>query len=292
MLDPVWLAKPARGSRVRERIEAVLDYGKVRGFREGENPARWKGHLEYSLAKPDKVRRRKHHAALPYAELPAFMAELRGVPGLLAARALELTILTAARSGEVRFAKWGEIDPAARVWTVPGERMKGGKEHRVPLSERALAILAALPREGGSDAVFPGRAKGGFINEKAMHRFAGEAVPWRDRARLSLNIPRLGGGDHPLPEPCARNGAGACHRATASRPLTGAATCSRSGRGSWPNGPHIVPRRRSLGKTSCRCGPWGLDTDESVKGASGSRVVVTDLCTKYCQGPRQDQDFS
>jgi integrase len=177
VLDPVWLAKPARGSRVRERIEAVLDYGKVRGFREGENPARWKGHLEYSLAKPDKVRRRKHHAALPYAELPAFMAELRGVPGLLAARALELTILTAARSGEVRFAKWGEIDPAARVWTVPRERMKGGKEHRVPLSERALAILAALPREGGSDAVFPGRAKGGFINEKAMHRLLAKLCP-------------------------------------------------------------------------------------------------------------------
>src|SRR5215207_8696614 len=107
------------------------------GLREGENPARWKGHLANVLPKANRTGRTKHHPALPYTELPAFMAELRAFPGMTA-RALEFTILTAARTGEARFARWGEFDLAARVWTIPGEQMKGGREHRVPLAGRAL----------------------------------------------------------------------------------------------------------------------------------------------------------
>jgi integrase len=145
----------------------VLEFAKVRGLRDGENPARWKGHLEHSLPTTEKITRTKHHAALPYPDVPAFMAELRALSGI-AARALEFTILTAARTGEARFARWSEFDLHAGIWTIPGERMKGEKEHRVPLSDRALAILAELPRDAGSDAVFPGRSNGGFINQDAM----------------------------------------------------------------------------------------------------------------------------
>ncbi len=167
VLEPIWTKKPHVGQRLRERIEAVLEFAKSMGLREGENPARWKGHLAHVLPKANRTSRTKHHPALPYAELPAFMAELRALPGI-AARALEFTILTAVRTGEARFARWSEFDLAARVWTIPGERMKGDKEHRVPLSDRALAILRELPRDAGSDAVFPGRSNGGFLNQDAM----------------------------------------------------------------------------------------------------------------------------
>src|SRR5215207_2878525 len=135
------------------------------GLREGENPARWKGHLANVLPKATRTSRTKHHPSLPYAELPVFMAELRAVAGI-AARALEFTILTAVRTGEARFARWSEFDLAARIWTIPGARMKGDKEHRLPLSDRALAILRELPRN--VDAVFAGRSAGGFINQDAM----------------------------------------------------------------------------------------------------------------------------
>jgi integrase len=165
VLDPMWTAKPHVARRVRERLELVLEFAKVRDLRDGENPARWRGHLEHSLPHSEKVTRTRHHAALPYPELPAFMTELRALPGL-AARALEFTILSASRTGEARFARWSEFDLNAGTWTIPGERMKGDKEHRVPLSDRALAILAELPREG--DAVFPGKAAGGFLNQDAM----------------------------------------------------------------------------------------------------------------------------
>ena len=143
VLDPVWTKKPHVGQRLRERIEAVLEFAKSMGLREGENPARWKGHLANVLPKANRTSRTKHHPALPYAELPAFMAELRALPGI-PARALEFTILTAARTGEARFARWSEVDLRAGVWTIPGERMKGDKEHRVPLSDRALAIFASF----------------------------------------------------------------------------------------------------------------------------------------------------
>jgi len=166
VLEPIWLTKPHVGQRLRERIEAVLDYAKGMKLRSGENPALWRGNLEHMLPKASRTSR-EHHPALRYAELPGLMAELRALPAL-PARALEFTILGAVRTGEARFARWSEVDLRAGVWTIPGERMKGDKEHRVPLSDRALAILTELPRESGRDAVFPGRSAGGFLNQDAM----------------------------------------------------------------------------------------------------------------------------
>lgn len=152
IIEPIWQVTPETASRLRGRIEAILDYAKVRGWRTGENPARWRGHLDHVLPSKGKVRKVEHHPALPYPELPAFLAELRGRAGL-AARALEFAILTAARTGEVLGATWPEIDLEARVWAIPGSRMKGKREHRVPLSEPAAAILAGLERKG--EKVFP-----------------------------------------------------------------------------------------------------------------------------------------
>jgi integrase len=166
-LEPVWNEKTETASRVRSRIENVLDWAKSRGYRFGENPARWRGHLENLLPKKSKVRRVKHHAALPYAEIAPFMAELRKQNGI-AARAVEFAALTAARSGEVRNARWDEFDLEARLWLLPPERMKSGREHKVPLGKRALAILedVAAIRQGNG-LVFPSRA-GGPISDKAM----------------------------------------------------------------------------------------------------------------------------
>jgi integrase len=166
-LQPLWTATPETASRVRGRIEAVLDFAEVRGFREGENPARWRGHLDHLLPARAKVRPVVHHAALPYAGLPALMARLgEGV----AARALAFTCLTAARSGETRHATWDEIDLELRVWTVPAERMKSGREHRVPLSDPALAILAPLSVLAGArqGLVFPGSRAGRPLGHSAM----------------------------------------------------------------------------------------------------------------------------
>jgi integrase len=148
VLEPIWTTKPETASRVRGRIEAVLDWAKARGIRSGENPARWKGHLDHLLPALSKVRKVHHHAALPYAELPAYMQKLRQREGG-SARALEFVILTAARTGEALGMRWPEIDLKAKVWTVPESRMKGGREHRVPLSSAAIAVLkAAGPGEG------------------------------------------------------------------------------------------------------------------------------------------------
>ena len=129
-------------SRVRGRIESVLDWATVRGYRKGDNPARWRGHLESLLPGPSKVRRVEHHAALPYSEIGAFMAELRQQQGV-AARAFEFLILTAARTGEAIGARWDEIDMTQALWCIPAGRMKGGKEHRVPLCATASAVLPA-----------------------------------------------------------------------------------------------------------------------------------------------------
>jgi integrase len=154
-LEPLWTVKPETAGRVRGRIESVLDWAAARGYRQGENPARWKGHLENLLPQKSKVHRVAHHAALPYVELADFMVELRQQEGV-AARALEFSILTVGRTGEVLGARWSEIDFKARLWTVPGERMKAGKEHRVPLTEAALSILAAMQEVREGDYVFPG----------------------------------------------------------------------------------------------------------------------------------------
>ena len=144
----------------------MLDWAKVNGYRDGENPARWRGHLDKLLPARSKVQKVEHHAALPYAELGAFVADLRNRDGT-ASRALEFGILTAARSGEVRGAKWREIDLVGKVWTIPGDRMKAGKEHRVPLSDAAVALLKAIPRVKGSDFVFPA-PRGGALSDMAL----------------------------------------------------------------------------------------------------------------------------
>ena len=162
----LWLNKTETASRLRGRIESILDWATFRGYRQGNNPARWKGHLEHELPARNKVQKVEHHAALAYVEMAAFMAELRMKVGV-SARALEFAILTAARSGEVRGAKWSEIDLDSRIWTIPGERMKAGKEHRVPLSHEVVTLLKALPREEGVDQVFLA-PKGGQLSDMAL----------------------------------------------------------------------------------------------------------------------------
>jgi len=159
-LEPIWREKPETATRVRGRIEAVLDYAKAREWRSGENPARWRGHLDHLLPSRAKVAKVVHHAALPWREIGAFMAALRGREGI-AARALEFTILTAARTGEALGATWGEMDLSAALWTAPAARMKADKEHRVPLSAPALALLGEMAKLRTSDdpaaPIFPGQ---------------------------------------------------------------------------------------------------------------------------------------
>jgi integrase len=168
-LEPIWTTKPETASRVRGRIERILDWAKVSGYRIGENPARWRGHLDHLLPARSKVRRVEHHAALPYAELPSFLVALREQQGI-SARALEFCILTAARTGEVIGARWSELDLIDKTWTVPAERMKGGREHRVPLSPRALAILEEMQAHRHSDDgfVFPGGKDGKPLSNMAF----------------------------------------------------------------------------------------------------------------------------
>jgi integrase len=167
VLEPIWTAKPETASRVRGRIEAVLDWSTARGHRQGDNPARWRGHLDKLLPAKTKVRRVKHHDAMPYAAVPAFMATLRDMDSI-SARALEFTILTAARTGETIGARRPEVDAKNKLWTVPGERTKSGREHRVPLSDRALEILQSLPCEDGNDHLFIGARKGKGLSNMAM----------------------------------------------------------------------------------------------------------------------------
>lgn len=168
VLTPLWQRTPETASRLRGRIEVVLDAARARGFipRNEANPARWRGHLDKLLPKPSKLSR-GHHAAMPYAEVPAFIARLREREAL-AALAMELTILTAARSGEVLEARWAEIDISAKVWTVPADRMKAGREHRVPLAGRVLGILERLSETRTGEFVFPGQRVGRPLSNMAM----------------------------------------------------------------------------------------------------------------------------
>ncbi len=154
VLQPLWARAPETAERLRGRIESVLDAAKAKGLRSGDNPARWRGHLDQLLPKRQRLTR-GHHAAMAYELMPQFMAELRGRDAV-AARALELTILTAARSGEVLGASWSEVDLHKKIWTVPAERMKAGREHRVPLSERATAILAQVDESKRTGLLFSG----------------------------------------------------------------------------------------------------------------------------------------
>jgi integrase len=175
VLEKIWTSKPETASRVRGRIESVLDWAKVNKYRDGENPARWRGNLDKLLPKRSKVRKVKHHAALPYAELPAFMQKLRKERGT-AARALEFCILTAARTGETLKARPNEISHKEKLWAVPAERMKGGLEHRVPLCHRALEIID----NGSKSYLFPSQ----YHDDKHLS----------DMAMLNL-LERIGHGD-------------------------------------------------------------------------------------------------
>ena len=168
-LEPIWTAKPETAGRVRGRIEVILDWAKVRGYRAGENPARWRGHLDKLLPPRSKVRRVEHHAALPYAKLPGFLVSLREEEGI-AARALEFAIYVVARTGEVIGARWSEMDLLDRTWTLPAGRMKAGKEHRVPLSGPALAILEGMQAHRHVDDafVFPGAKPGRPLSNMAF----------------------------------------------------------------------------------------------------------------------------
>ena len=167
ILEPIWTSKAETASRVRGRMERILDWGAARGYRSGDNPARWRGHLDKLLPPRGKVQRVRHHPALPWQELPAFITSLRA-NGSLSAKALEFTILTAARTGEVINARWSEIDAEAALWTVPAERMKSGREHRVPVSPRALALLTEIPQVKGNDFVFPGSQAKRPLSNMAM----------------------------------------------------------------------------------------------------------------------------
>lgn len=177
ILEPIWTTKPETASRVRGRIETVLDYAAARKLRSAENPARWRGNLEHMLAARSKVAKVEHHAAIPYADLPPLMEALAARKGHVA-RCVRFLVLTAARSGEARGATWSEIDMDARIWTIPAERMKAGQAHRVPLSEPAMELLRAIgPGEPGR-LVFPGLTPGKSLSDvaltKALRVVAGE----------------------------------------------------------------------------------------------------------------------
>ncbi len=197
-LEPIWKTKTETAKRLRGRIEVVLDWARVRGYRDGENPARWRGHLDKLLPAPTKIQKVKHHRAISVDGIAAFMAELRERDGV-SARALEFVTLTAARSGEVRGATWAEIDRKAKVWTVPADRMKAGREHRVPLTDAALAVLDGLPSVPGSDLVFAA-PRGGPLSDMSltavMRRMGIDAVPhgmrstFRDWCSERTNFPR------------------------------------------------------------------------------------------------------
>jgi integrase len=166
-IEPTWATKTETMSRVRGRIESVLDWAAARGYRVGDNPARWKGHLENLLPKKSKVARVAHHPALPYDEVSDFVTALRQQPGI-AARALEFLILTAARTGEVLGARWSEIDLEACLWVIPAERMKARKKHSVPLSAAALAVLSDMQAVRQNEFVFPGRGVGRPLDHSAL----------------------------------------------------------------------------------------------------------------------------
>jgi integrase len=167
VVEPLWERLPETASRLRGRIEAVLTWATVRGYRAGLNPARWRGHLSETLPKREKVKQVKHHAALPVAELPAFMANLRQQEGM-GALALEFAILTASRTSEVLGAKWSEMDLTEKVWTVPRERMKNGRQHRVALSTQALAVLEKVQKLGVKSWVFPSPNKRKALSNMSM----------------------------------------------------------------------------------------------------------------------------
>lgn len=197
ILEPIWTEKTETATRVRGRIESVLAWATVSGYREGDNPARWKGNLDAVLPKPGKLKGVKHHRAIPWQGIAEFMGKLRQREGV-AAKALEFLILTATRSGEVRGATWAEIDLQGRTWTIPAERMKAGREHIAPLCDDAVKLLENLPKHQDNDLVFPG-ARGGVLSDvglakplKAIEKEAtvhGFRSTFRDWCAESTNYP-------------------------------------------------------------------------------------------------------
>ena len=198
ILEPIWRDKTETATRIRGRVESIIDWATVRGFRSGDNPARWRGHLDHLLPKPSKVTKVEHHAAVAFDQLPEFFGRLRRQEGT-GARALAVLILTGARSGEVRGATRGEVDFETAVWTVPGERMKAGREHRVPLSAVALALVAAS-KDAGADALLFPAPRGGQLSDMTlsavMRRMKVPAVPhgfrstFRDWCSECTDFPR------------------------------------------------------------------------------------------------------
>lgn len=197
-LEPIWLTKNETASRLRGRIETILDYATVRQYRSGENPARWKGHLDSILPKPSKVKKVEHHPAMPIHEVPSFIEEISQKNGM-SARAMLFLILTATRSGETREARWDEIDLDRKIWTIPAKRTKTSTEHRVPLSKQACELLAALPRLNQSAIVFPA-PKGAALSDMALNQMMrkmelgyvphGFRSSFRDWAGECTNYPR------------------------------------------------------------------------------------------------------
>jgi integrase len=173
VLSPIWSGLPETASRLRGRIEAVLSAAKAKGHRTGENPAQWRGHLDRLLPRPEKLSARGHMAALPYAELPDFMRELRQRESV-SRLALEFAILTASRSGEVRGARWSEIDRKEKIWTIPSERMKAGKAHRVPLSDRAIELLDRMEIIASNELIFPGGRSGKPLSDAILGKVTKE----------------------------------------------------------------------------------------------------------------------
>jgi len=198
VLKPIWYEKTETATRLRQRLEGILNWATVSGYRSGDNPARWKGHLDAVLSKPSRIRDTKHFPALPWKEIGRFMVELRKRKGM-AARCLEFIILTACRSGEARFATWEEIDFDSKIWMIPGGRMKSGKEHRVPLSDDVFELLDSLPKFEGVSYLFPS-SRGSTLSDMTISsvckRMEINAVPhgfrstFRDWCAESTNFPR------------------------------------------------------------------------------------------------------
>ena len=173
VLQPIWVTKPETAARVRGRIEAVLAWATVQKLREGPNPALWRGHLSMLLPARGKVRKVKHHSAMPYQSMPDFVRELRS-RDTMSVKALEFTILTAARTGEVIAARWDEVDWESCTWTIPASRMKSGRQHRVALSDGAIALLESLPQIEGNPYVFPGERHARHISNMSMLKYLKE----------------------------------------------------------------------------------------------------------------------
>jgi len=184
VIEPLWQTKTETANRTRSRIEAVLDYARSQGYREGENPARWRGHIQHMLPRRSKVQAVEHFLALPYGQIQTFIVELRRQESV-AARALEFLTLTAARAGEVIGARWGEINVGEKLWSIPASRMKSGKPHAVPLSDAGMAVIeqTGSRNRAGTDRIFPRNTAGDALSPPAMRRVLAD-IGFADRTSV------------------------------------------------------------------------------------------------------------